>query len=93
MTGLEFAAVALIGVLIGRFLPNRRKGPKPVQPVCGCEHHHSFHDGQTGRCGHVERVYLGSGVYGHGDACSCKRYSGPEPVPEFYAPEIAGGQS
>ena len=35
MTGLEFAAVALIGVLIGRFLPNRRKGPKPVQPVCG----------------------------------------------------------
>ena len=89
MTGIEFAVVALAGVLLGRFLPNRRKGPKVPEPVCGCGHHHSFHDRQTGRCGHVKRVYLGGGHYGHPDACTCKQYSGPQPIPEFFAPEVS----
>jgi hypothetical protein len=90
VTGLEFAAVALIGVLIGRFLPDRRRGPrppKPVQPICGCEHHHSYHDPETGHCGHAGQVYLGNGVWEpHG--CGCRQYSGPQPLPEFYAPEV-----
>ena len=93
MTGIEFALVALAGVLLGRFLPNRRKGPKPPpKPVCGCGHHHSYHDRQNGRCGHVERVYLGGGIYGQPDECTCRQYSGPEPMPEFYATELTGGE-
>jgi hypothetical protein len=91
MTGLEFAAVALAGVLIGRFLPNRRKGPKPakpVEPLCGCEHHHSFHDPQTGRCsGQVQIGYWNSEY--HYKTCTCRQYSGPQPMPEFFAPEVS----
>jgi hypothetical protein len=89
MTGLEFAAVALIGVLLGRFLPDRRKGPKVkvVKPVCGCEHHHSYHDPETGECGYVEHAYEGNGVYADLH-CPCRQYSGPQPLPEFYAPEV-----
>ena len=97
MTGLEFAAVALIGVLIGRFLPNRRKGPRPEEPpepICGCEHHHGYHDPKTGEC---HGLMNGDPIryYSHGPAaaykqvrCSCRQYSGPVPIPEFYAPEI-----
>jgi hypothetical protein len=101
MTGLEFAAVALIGVLIGRFLPNRRKGPKPqqpVEPICGCDHHRSFHDPQTGQCHGLMR---GNPLRYDEDwntptaykqvPCTCRQYSGPVPLPEFYAPEIASG--
>ena len=29
MTGIEVGVAVIIGVLLGRFLPNRRKGPKP----------------------------------------------------------------
>lgn len=25
--------------------------------------------------------------------CGCRRYTGPEPLPEYYAPEITGGAS
>ena len=88
MTGIEVGVAVIVGVLLGRFLPNRRKGPKAVEPVCGCEHHHSFHDPKTGQCGYTERVYLGSGVYGNPDKCTCRQYSGPQPMPEFYAPEV-----
>ena len=88
MTGIEVGVAVIIGVLLGRFLPNRRKGPKvkPVKPVCGCDHHHSYHDPATGEC--HGRVYVGMGAY---ENCTCKQYSGPVPMPEYYAPEIAGG--
>jgi hypothetical protein len=93
MTGLEFALVALAGVLLGRFLPNRRKGPQPVEPICGCDHHHSFHDPQTGTCNAsvpVARprpdVYTPVS-YDH-RPCACRQYSGPQPMPEFFAPEV-----
>jgi len=100
MTGLEFAAVAIIGVLVGRFLPNRRKGPKapqPVKPVCGCSHHHSFHDPATGKCGFARAHSLGINATGLSQYetrhCTCLTYSGPVPMPEYYAPEMAGGQA
>jgi hypothetical protein len=91
MTGLEFAAVALIGVLIGRFLPNRRKGPKPpkpVEPVCGCGHHHSHHDPATGKCHNLMKVPGSASRDSYHTACTCKQYSGPQPMPEFFAPEV-----
>ena len=102
MTGLEFAAVALVGVLLGRFLPNRRKGPKPakaVRPVCGCGHHHSYHDPKTSEChGQVRGKAIKFTDYASRDPvaweqvqCSCRQYSGPVPIPEFYAPEITTG--
>lgn len=99
MTGLEFAAVALIGVLIGRFLPNRRKGPKPPKPVeavCGCDHHHSYHDPQTGQChglmrGKPVKYNAWSEPMAYEKVpCTCRQYSGPVPMPEFFAPEVTG---
>lgn len=45
------------------------------KPVCGCGHHRSFHkDG--GRC--TTQPY----------PCGCGQYVGPEPLPEYYAPEL-----
>jgi len=74
------AAVFASGMLAGRFWPARRrhpKPPKPVKPVCGCGHHVSFHKDRTGLC--------------HAKAwCNCQKYTGPEPMPEYYAPEIGG---
>lgn len=89
---LEGALIALAGVLVGRFLPGRRrapKPPKPVEPRCGCGHHRSYHrDG--GKCSYnVDRYSTARGTYR--DTCSCGQYVGPEPLPEFFAPEIGAG--
>jgi hypothetical protein len=92
------ALILAIGILIGialRSLPARRKDPEPVEAVCGCTHHHSMHDPRTGACNAGVRVarYSANGAqtgYGH-RPCACVRYSGPEPIPLLYAPEIATG--
>lgn len=90
MTGIEVGVAVIVGVLLGRFLPNRRKGPKPakpVEPVCGCDHHHSYHDPGTGKCHGRKEIGYWSSQY-HYENCTCRQYSGPQPMPEFYAPEI-----
>jgi hypothetical protein len=92
MTGLEFALVALAGVLLGRFLPNRRKGleaQKHVAPVCGCGHHHSYHDPKTGECHSLMKVPSSASRDSYHTPCTCRQYSGPVPMPEFYAPEVS----
>jgi hypothetical protein len=97
VTGIEVGVAVIVGVLLGRFLPNRRKGPKPrkqPEPICGCDHHHSYHDPKTGEChGLVQGDPVRYNEYDRPMAweqvqCSCKQYSGPQPLPEFYAPEV-----
>lgn len=98
MTGIEIGVAVVIGVLLGRFLPSRRrKTPEPrksPEPICGCDHHHGFHDSKTGEChGQVDGNPVKYNEYGRPMAyeqvrCSCRQYSGPVPIPEFYAPEI-----
>ena len=85
---LEGALIAVGAFLAGQWLPRpyrrrRVKPPKPVQPICGCKHNVSYHDPKTSEC--HGRVYCGEGRY---EDCTCKQYSGPQPIPEFYAPEI-----
>jgi hypothetical protein len=98
---IEGAAILLIGVVIGavlRSLPARRKAPKsdgPPEPVCGCGHHYSFHDGASGKCHGTVRQATHFNSYGTEIAwkqvpCTCRKYAGPEPMPTYYAPEIAG---
>jgi hypothetical protein len=95
---IEGAAILLIGIVIGVILgrlPARRKGPKPVEAVCGCKHHHSMHNPETGACNAslpVDR-YAKNGEWTGKEyrACACVRYSGPEPLGVVFAPEIARG--
>jgi hypothetical protein len=88
------AAIFALGALGGRFLPVRRRGPKAIQPECGCEHHRSFHEGGTGKCHYLEgkaiRFTGGDPTAWEKVACGCQKYTGPEPLPEYYAPEIGG---
>jgi hypothetical protein len=98
-TVLEGAIIATAGLLLGRltaYLPPRRRTPKPApapRPICGCGHHYSFH--QDGReCKDTNRRTVYSKV-GHDCGkrdfpCTCVQYTGPLPVPEFFAAEITG---
>lgn len=89
------ALILLAGIAIGwllRSLPGR-KAPKPVEAVCGCGHHHSMHNPETGTCNDTAQVrwYRYNGKPGgyEDKRCPCRRYSGPEPLPSYFAPEIA----
>ena len=86
-----------VGVILGR-LPARRKGLRPAsspRPVCGCSHHHAYHDAETGKCNAtVNGQALQFDDYDFPVKwelvqCPCLRYSGPEPLPTYYAPAIA----
>jgi hypothetical protein len=47
------------------------------KPICGCEHHASFHDEAGCHFLHLD-------VYGReAPECGCKTYMGPEPLPEY----------
>jgi hypothetical protein len=90
------ALILAAGIALGwllRSLPARRKGPKPVEAKCGCGHHHSMHDPETGACNATVQVgrynQLGDWTGYEHKPCACRRYSGPEPLPQFFAPEIA----
>lgn len=83
-----------LGFIAGR---NRRpRRIKPVRPVCGCEHELAYHDPASGQC---HKLVKGKEIkwddedprYARGwerVQCQCRRYTGPQPLPEYYAPEI-----
>lgn len=54
----------------------------PVKAICLCKHGYNFHDKATGRC--AERMDKKS----EPGTCLCRRYVGPEPLAQFYAPEL-----
>jgi hypothetical protein len=90
--GAVIAAVCVVvGMVTSRLLPERRSrrrlpGTKSSPPACGCGHHYSFHDPSTGECHGQNQI----NVYGKPElhACGCRQYSGPVPLPEYYAPEL-----
>lgn len=88
--------ILLAGIVIGRFLPGRRRKPRmptPPKPVCGCTHGLQTHDPETRRCHAQVKTYRHNGISevldGYAD-CACRQYTGPEPLPEFFAQEIGG---
>lgn len=92
---LEGGLVAVICFLLGRYLPARKRhAEKPPKPVCGCAHHYSFYDPETSECHGAVDEPTKFDAYGHEIAwkkvqCACRHYTGPEPLPEMYAPEIS----
>ena len=86
------AAIFAAGVVAGRFLPSRRSAGrrKEIQPICSCGHAVSFH-GDDGRCNATATVSTWDNGRWTGQEqkpCACQKYTGPEPLPAFYAPEI-----
>jgi hypothetical protein len=89
---LTGGGLVLAGGILGRFLPARRRGPKPpnpVRPVCGCEHEKSYHDPASGKCHALMYVPGTVSRSSHHVPCTCRQYTGPQPLPEYYAPEIS----
>jgi hypothetical protein len=73
------------------------RAPKQPVAVCGCSHHHSFHDPTTSEC---HALMNGNPVKFNSwkeptafeqVRCTCRQYSGPVPLPEFFAPELGDG--
>jgi hypothetical protein len=91
---LEGALILLAGFVVGRFMPGRRrkpKPPKPIKPICGCGHGYHDHGAESGACHGQKKKYRHDGLSEVMDGympCTCQRYTGPTPLPEFYAPEI-----
>lgn len=100
---IEGALILLAGIVVGRFLPGRRRKLKsliPVKAVCGCGHGLETHDPETKACHARVRKYKwdsyagfmmsGKEVFAGYADCACRQYTGPEPLPEFFAQEIGG---
>jgi hypothetical protein len=82
--GIGIASYA-VGQARGR--RSRRRDPfaDDPQPVCGCGHHYSLHDGEGGCHGThrvVEQVSRDGKTWAT-EACGCARYTGPEPLPRY----------
>lgn len=61
---------------------------KPPKAICGCTHELSFHDPKAGECHAQEYIPATGSHYSYYERCTCRRYTGPEPLTEYYAPEI-----
>jgi hypothetical protein len=78
--------IFLSGIGVGR-ITRKRKAPKPYkepEPICGCEHHFSYHDEEG--CHGTHRLWIGSRAGDNGSdyvvrQCGCKQYTGPQPLP------------
>ena len=89
MLALALACLSLvlsgISLLFAQATARRwRTYTKPIEPrpICGCEHHASFHDDEGCHfSGPDSDPYARSHV-----ECGCVKYMGPEPLPEAYLP-------
>ena len=90
---IEGAAILLAGMVLGHWLSRRilslrlrGLGRLPPKPVCSCKHAPSFHDPETGRCHYKWKAAVN--YLDVWQTCACRRYDGPTPLPEYYAPEL-----
>src|SRR5688572_11806625 len=82
-------AVFGAGWLVHLKRATKREQPKPI---CLCEHHYGTHDPETGEC--LARVEESSYIAGTGYrdlwvTCACVRYTGPQPVEQYWVPPAA----
>jgi hypothetical protein len=74
--------LSVVGLGLARSTAGRLREPLPIEPkpICGCEHHASFHDEEG--CHFIDTDRFGR----EAPVCGCKKYMGPEPLPEAYLP-------
>lgn len=92
VTMLVGGGLVLVGWVLGR-INRKSKTPKTPRAVCGCKHHHAHHDPKTGECNGTREVAtkfntIGTEIAWKEVPCTCKQYSGPEPITTYYAPEL-----
>ena len=98
---LDLASVAVTlgalgtGWLLGRHARLRRTPNQPgqPQPICLCGHHYGTHDSATGGCGAQSKErFQGRPGGDYCDVwipCACVRYTGPQPVEQYWVPPAA----
>lgn len=71
---IEGAAILLAGIVIGRFMRVRQrpKEPKPLQPICGCGHHLSYHADSKACSAEDSKWDIDRGTWYK--PCTCKRF-------------------
>lgn len=101
LTLIVGALLALVFFALGRINGLRQaqlstgKSPKPLKPVCGCDHGLHQHDRQTGKC-HAEYKKPMGQYYKQGrlwdkwewTKCDCRQYTGPIPAEEYLAQQL-----
>jgi len=91
--GATVAVTSVAGTIRGAIKDRRDAKDRALrgpEPVCGCTHHLSFHDGATGQCHGVVKARAAAAGEEHKEApmCTCRRYVGPEPLGGYFVPEI-----
>jgi hypothetical protein len=80
----------VLGVVLGRWNRTPRL-PKSVQPICGCRHHLSHHDPDSGVCNAQQVEWVGSSAKMM--KCTCRQYVGPKPADSFFTEDVAWDSS
>lgn len=82
------------GWLFGRHARLKRTPERPqLRPMCMCAHHYGAHDPQTGACQAQDKERFQRSPGGnYRDVwvdCPCVRYTGPQPVEQYWVPPAA----
>ncbi|NEW38702.1 hypothetical protein GV794_28035 [Nocardia cyriacigeorgica] len=84
--------LVVAGWVVGRFAQRRPRQGKQLRPRCGCGHDLALHDRDTGKC-HAEISRRGMHGMREWVNCNCRRYTGPTPLEEVFAPPILPPES
>lgn len=80
--------IFLVGWLTGRHA-KLKTHPKPPEPYCLCGHHYGAHDPGDGTCrtrDTEDHYSTDRGDYQVTVPCPCRRYTGPQPVEQYWVP-------
>lgn len=81
------------GWLLGRHARLKRTPTSTQpQPICLCEHHYGTHDPKTGACEAsfvTDRHDSRRGLWQERVSCACVRYTGPQPIEQYWVPPAA----
>lgn len=83
LDAIEVAVTIPFSFMAGRLFKKKAKQPAPI---CGCEHHYSYHEGttQSSKCHFM--IYGGGGkrYSASYNECTCQRYTGPINIDDFF---------
>jgi hypothetical protein len=87
--------IFVLGMILGYTMGHMGKPrlPKPIEPpkpICGCGHHHAYHDPKTGHCNNYQPGVVQASDMKSKVQCKCRHYSGAVPLDPYIAPDIAG---